>query len=338
MIYKKIIRPLFFKTDPEKIHKITLKAITNTVIKNSLNSICNYSSENLKRNLFGIYFPNPIGLAAGFDKNAECIDGFSAMGFGFIEIGTVTPLAQPGNPIPRIFRLKNDSAIVNRLGFNNDGVEAAVKNIQKSRSGVIIGGNIGKNKLTPNELAVDDYIKGFAALYDYVDYFVVNVSSPNTPGLRELQEKEPLTHILNSLQEQNSAKPKRKPILLKIAPDLTNDQIDDIIEIVEETKTDGIVATNTTISREDLKSDSNLIQNIGDGGLSGKPVFERSNEVIRYIKKNSDIPVIGVGGIHSAVDALEKIKAGADLIQIYTGLIYEGPLLIKRIKKMLAAS
>jgi dihydroorotate dehydrogenase len=258
------------------------------------------------------------------------------MGFGFIEIGTVTPLAQPGNPLPRLFRLKKDEAIINRMGFNNEGVEAAVKNIQKSKTDIIIGGNIGKNKRTPNDTAVDDYVKGFEALYDHVHYFVVNVSSPNTPGLRELQEKKPLTHILNSLQERNAANFGHKPILLKIAPDLTNNQLDDILEIVTETKLDGIVATNTTISRENLKSDPNLLKSIGDGGLSGKPVFDRSNEVIRYIKKNSKIAVVGVGGIMNADDAVGKIKAGADLIQIYTGLIYEGPLLIKRINKQLA--
>ncbi|KAA3611350.1 MAG: quinone-dependent dihydroorotate dehydrogenase [Calditrichaeota bacterium] len=335
-MYKKIIRPLFFKADPEKIHKTTLAAISNPLIQGVLKTICNYSASKLKKTVFGIDFQNPIGLAAGFDKNAEHIDGFAAMGFGFVEIGTVTPLAQPGNPIPRLFRLKVDSAIINRMGFNNEGLETAVENIKKSKSGIIIGGNIGKNKLTPNEQAVDDYLKGFDALYDFVDYFVVNVSSPNTPGLRELQEKKPLMHILNSLQKRNDTKVKRKPILLKIAPDLTDAQLDDIIEIVKETKTDGIVATNTTISRENLKSRSELIQNIGDGGLSGKPVFDRSNEVIRYIKKNSTITVIGVGGISSANDALEKIKAGADLIQIYTGLIYEGPLIVKRTKKLLA--
>ncbi len=336
MIYKKIIRPILFKTNPEKIHKSILSAISNPLIQSSIKTVCKYSSDNLKCTLFGINFPNPIGLAAGFDKNAGHIDGFAAMGFGFVEIGTVTPLSQPGNPLPRLFRLVNDSAIINRMGFNNDGVDVAVENIMKSKSGTIIGGNIGKNKNTPNEKAVEDYLKCFKALYKYVDYFVVNVSSPNTPGLRELQEKKPLMHILNSLQECNATKPARKPILLKIAPDLTNNQLDDILEIVIETKTDGIVATNTTLSRENLKSSIDEVKQIGDGGLSGKPVFERSNEVIRYIKKNSGIPVIGVGGIMSVDNVIEKIKAGADLVQIYTGLIYEGPLLIKRIKQRLA--
>ena len=336
MVYKKIVRPLFFNFDPEKVHKSTLKAISNHFIQKALKTVCDYSSVKLKRTVFGIDFPNPVGLAAGFDKNAAHIDGFAAMGFGFVEIGTVTPLAQLGNPLPRLFRLKKDSAIINRMGFNNDGVEKVVNNIRKSKAGIIIGGNIGKNKLTPNDRAVDDYIRCFMALYDHVHYFVVNVSSPNTPGLRELQDKKPLMHILNSLQECNAAKPKQRPILLKIAPDLDKSQLDDIIEIVQETKTDGIVATNTTVSRENLKADFTTVKNLGDGGLSGKPLFDRSNEVVRYIKKNSNITVTGVGGISSAEDALEKIKAGADLLQIYTGLIYEGPLLVKKIKKHLS--
>jgi dihydroorotate dehydrogenase len=335
MIYKKFVRPIFFKIDPEKVHTATLKTISIPPIKSLLNICCNYSPNDLKKRLFGIDFPNPIGLAAGFDKNAAHIDSFSALGFGFIEIGTVTPLAQEGNAKPRIFRFRTDSALINRMGFNNEGVGSAVENIKKCKAGTIIGGNIGKNKTTPNENAVDDYLKNFKALFNYVDYFVINVSSPNTPGLRALQEKEPLMHILNVLQKENYTMARPKPILLKIAPDLTNSQLDDIIEIVQKTKIDGIVATNTTISRNHIKSNKEIVEEIGAGGLSGKPLFKRSTEVIRYIKKKSSIPVIGVGGIHSAEDAIEKIKAGADLIQIYTGLIYEGPFLIKKIKKQL---
>jgi len=291
----------------------------------------------LEREVFGIKFPNPVGLAAGFDKDAKLIDELSCFGFGFIEIGTLTPKPQDGNPKPRLFRLKEDSGIINRMGFNNKGVEKAIIRLKKRKSDIIVGGNIGKNKLTPNENATEDYIISFNSLFDYVDYFVVNVSSPNTPGLRELQAKEPLTNLLNSLQEINNKKDKRKPILLKIAPDLTNNQLDDIIEIVKDTKIDGLIATNTTIDRSGLKTDKNMIDSIGNGGLSGLPVKERSTEVIRYLseKSNSSFPIIGVGGIHSEEDALEKLDAGASLVQIYTGFIYEGPSLVKRINKSL---
>jgi len=336
MLYKNFIRPFLFLFDPEVIHKVVLLLFRLPLVKFVLSFLYRYKSDNLHKTIFGIDFPNPVGLAAGFDKNAKHINVFSASGFGFIEIGTVTPVAQPGNPKPRLFRLKKDKAIVNRLGFNNDGVTKAVENIKRANKNIIVGGNIGKNKITPNEKAVDDYLICFKELFEYVHYFVVNVSSPNTPGLRELQEKEPLMHILNSLQAQNDLKTKRKPILLKIAPDLTNEQLDDIIDIVEKTKIDGLVATNTTITRDGLVADKGLIDKIGDGGLSGKPVFNRSNEVIRYIKQKSNILVIGVGGIMSVSDAEEKLKAGADLIQIYTGFIYEGPNLIKKINKKLA--
>lgn len=336
MLYKKIIRPLLFLLKPEVIHEIVMMLFRLPLLKFILSFLFQYKSDKITKTIFGIDFPNPVGLAAGFDKNAERINALSAIGFGFIEIGTVTPLAQPGNPKPRLFRLKKDNAVINRMGFNNDGVNQAIKYIKKADKGIIIGGNIGKNKVTPNDNAVDDYLKCFNELFDYVHYFVVNVSSPNTPGLRELQEKEPLMHILDALQQQNNSMRQRKPILLKIAPDLSNAQLDEIIEIVEQTKIDGIVATNTTISRENLKSDRQVIDKIGAGGLSGKPVFERSNEVIRYIKSKSNIPVIGVGGIMNVEDAIEKIKAGADLIQIYTGFIYEGPFLIKNINKKLA--
>ena len=289
----------------------------------------------LEREVFGLKFENPVGLAAGFDKDAKLFDELGAFGFGFVEIGTVTPLPQQGNPKPRLFRLKQDHGLINRMGFNNSGIEAVTSKLRRNKTKLIIGGNIGKNKLTPNEDAVSDYEICFEKLFPYVDYFAVNVSSPNTPGLRDLQEKAPLTALLNRLQELNSAKDKRKPILLKIAPDLTNAQLDDIITIVADTKIDGVIATNTTIDRNGLKTDKNKLKAIGDGGLSGKPVKSRSTEVIKYLADTSNkaFPIIGVGGIHSPEDALEKLDAGATLVQLYTGFIYEGPALIKRINK-----
>lgn len=293
----------------------------------------------------GIDFPNPIGLAAGFDKDAKLYSELSALGFGFIEVGTITPKPQPGNDKPRLFRLPKDSAIINRMGFNNHGVEQMVINLKKNNSKVIIGGNIGKNKNTPNENAVKDYIICFESLFNVVDYFVVNVSSPNTPGLRALQEKEPLLKILNALQILNNQlaieySKKRKPVLLKIAPDLTNEQLDEIVEVLHDSGLDGVIATNTTISRENLNSDAQEIARIGAGGLSGKPLAKRSTEVIKYLAERSDkkFIIIGVGGIHSETDAIEKLNAGADLIQLYTGFIYEGPALIQRIKKRLKVS
>ena len=289
----------------------------------------------LEREVFGLKFDNPVGLAAGFDKDAKLFDELASFGFGFIEIGTVTPLPQDGNPKPRLFRLKDDSGLINRMGFNNQGIEAVVARLRRKKSDIIIGGNIGKNKVTPNEEAANDYAICFEKLFPYVDYFAVNVSSPNTPGLRDLQEKKPLTALLYSLQELNNKKDKRKPILLKIAPDLTNEQLDDIIDIVADTKIDGVIATNTTIDRSGLKTDKNKVDAIGNGGLSGKPVGLRSTEVIKYLadKSNRAFPIIGVGGIHSAEDALEKLDAGATLLQVYTGFIYEGPSLVKRINK-----
>jgi len=296
-----------------------------------------YEHPSLERKVFGLTFKNPVGLAAGFDKNADYVDELIDLGFGFIEIGTVTPRPQPGNPQPRMFRLTADEALINRMGFNNLGAEVAATKLKflKKRGQVIIGGNIGKNKTTPNEEAVNDYIKCFDALFDVVDYFVVNVSSPNTPGLRDLQEKEPLMHILNTLQQRNLKNDISRPILLKIAPDLTDSQLDDIIEIVQRTGIAGVIATNTTISREGLHTSPTLTKETG--GLSGKPLTKRSTEVIRYLseKSNRAFPIIGVGGIHSASDAQEKLAAGASLIQIYTGFIYEGPALVKRICKAL---
>ncbi len=333
-----IIKPILFQFDPENIHHFVTGGLraANRIwgVKPLIKGAFKLQDKRLEREVFGLKFSNPVGLAAGFDKNAQFIDDLAGFGFGFIEIGTVTPLPQPGNERPRMFRLPADEALINRMGFNNQGVDVVAHRLSKlDRKGLIIGGNIGKNKHTPNEDALSDYIKCFDRLFDVVDYFVVNVSSPNTPGLRELQEKEPLKHILNSLQQRNRKNDISRPILLKIAPDLTNSQLDDIIEIVTETGIAGVIATNTTISREGLTSPENL--NKESGGLSGKPLTSRSTEVIRYLSENSGqaFVLIGVGGIHTAEDALEKIRAGATLVQIYTGFVYEGPALIKRILK-----
>lgn len=340
-MYQSFIRPLFFLFQPEFIHKVTFKFLKVIFFipgfKGLISKIYNKNSPALNRTVFGINFNNPVGLAAGFDKNAEMFEELSAFGFGYIEIGTLTPESQPGNPIPRVFRIPADKGLINRMGFNNEGLNAAVKRLKKNKSHVIIGGNIGKNKITPNKDAISDYEKGFIALYEVVDYFVVNVSSPNTPNLRALQEKEPLKKLLSRLQELNNEKVKRKPILLKIAPDLTDEQLDDIIEIVFETGIDGIVATNTTISREGLSINETEIEKMGVGGLSGSPLKDRSTEVIRYLSEKSDkkIPIIGVGGIMTANDAIEKLEAGATLIQVYTGFIYEGPGIVKNINQEL---
>lgn len=333
-MYKSIIRPVLFKFDPEKVHHFTFSMIKfmhaipgmSSIIKSKFQ----IDDKRLEREVFGLKFKNPVGLAAGLDKDAKIYNELDAFGFGFIEIGTITPKPQDGNPKKRLFRLKEDQGIINRMGFNNGGIELAVERLKKNK-GVLIGGNIGKNKVTPNEEAVNDYKICFDALYDYVDYFVVNVSSPNTPNLRALQDKEPLMELLSTLQAKNLTKPKAKPILLKIAPDLTDDQLLDIIDIVNETKIAGVIATNTTISREGLKS----VNKVETGGLSGKPLKDRSTEVIRFLseKSNKSFPIIGVGGIHSAQDALEKLDAGADLIQVYTGFIYEGPALVKEINQ-----
>lgn len=303
--------------------------------KSLFRALYSVNDKRLERTVFGITFPNPVGLAAGLDKDAKLFDELGIIGFGFIEIGTLTPKGQPGNDKPRLFRLRPDSGLINRMGFNNEGVAAAVERLKKRKTKIVIGGNIGKNKVTPNEEATSDYEKCFEALFDHVDYFVVNVSSPNTPNLRELQDKAPLTALLSRLKELNAQKKNPKPILLKIAPDLTDSQLDDIIEIVKATKIDGVVATNTTISREGLKTPDSQLQSIGMGGLSGKPLTKRATDVIRYLhtKSGGSFPIIGVGGIHSAEDALEKLDAGATLVQLYTGFIYEGPKLITKINK-----
>ena len=339
-MYKLLIRPFLFLLDPEKVHHLSftlIKLLSKIGFSGLFRFLYLIDDERLEREVFGIKFKNPVGLAAGFDKNAELYNELSNFGFGFIEIGTVTPKPQAGNPKKRLFRLKADHAIINRMGFNNLGVFEAVETLKKKHN-VIIGGNIGKNKITPNNLAIKDYLICFDALFDHVDYFVINVSSPNTPGLRELQDKEPLTALLMALKRENhkyaqSKQVIEKPILLKIAPDLSNEQLLDIIQIVEDTRISGIIATNTTIARENLKSDYFLVEE--NGGLSGKPLANRSTEVIRFLseKSNRAFPIIGVGGIHSTEDALEKLEAGADLIQLWTGFVYEGPALVKRINK-----
>lgn len=299
-----------------------------------------FKSKSQPVTIAGITFPNKVGLAAGFDKNAKYIDALAALGFGHIEVGTVTPLPQSGNEQPRLFRLTKDKALLNRLGFNNQGVDVVANRLPQVKSKVIIGGNIGKNKITPNEDAISDYEKCFIRLYDDVDYFTVNVSSPNTPNLRALQDKEPLTALLNRLADLRktnvqNGKPSR-PIFLKIAPDVANEQLDEILEIVATAGIDGIVATNTTISRERLQTDASTVEQLGAGGISGAPVKNRSTEVVRYLhqKSNGKIPIIAVGGIMTAADAKEKLDAGASLVQLYTGFIYSGPNLIKEINNL----
>lgn len=335
----KFFRPLLFSVEPERIHAFVagLLRLQSIVPAGSslVRSICQVNDKRLQRKLFGLTFSNPVGLAAGFDKDARMVDQLADLGFGFIEIGTLTPKPQPGNERPRLFRLPQDQALINRMGFNNEGVVAAVTRLKKKKSGVIVGGNIGKNKLTPNDSAVDDYVTCFDALYPYVDYFVLNVSSPNTPGLRELQDREPLEQLLRKVIARNREMPVARPVLLKIAPDLTETQLEDIVAIVKVTGLDGVIATNTTISRDGLQTSRELLERIGAGGLSGKPLTVRATEVIRFLRARlgKDFPIIGVGGIMSPEDALEKLDAGADLVQLYTGFIYEGPGLIKRINK-----
>lgn len=337
-MYKRIIRPLLFYFDAERVHHLVcnvLKVLCKIpFFYRGLKKMYQVESPLLEREVLGLKFKNPVGLAAGFDKDAKMFKELSCFGFGFIEIGTLTPKPQSGNPKKRLFRLKEDKAIINRMGFNNEGVDAAVHRL-KNRKNILIGGNIGKNKATPNENALSDYQKCFDVLFDSVDYFVVNVSSPNTPNLRALQEKSHLKELLDSLQEKNNQKPVPKPILLKIAPDLNESQLLDIIDIVQQTKIHGVVATNTTLSRSGLHSHNQK----QTGGLSGKPLSKRSTEVIRFLHQKSGgaFPIIGVGGIHSEEDALEKIEAGASLVQLYTGFIYEGPVLIKRILKRIMA-
>lgn len=335
-MYKRIIRPILFLFSPEASHYIvvTMLKIGNAIpfVSRILKKSFCVDSPMLETMVAGLKFPNPVGVAAGFDKNAVVFKELGDLGFGFVEIGTVTPLAQSGNAKPRLFRLPKDKALINRMGFNNLGVEKIATRLMGRKPGLIIGGNIGKNKEVSNEEASKDYEKCFECLFDHVDYFVVNVSSPNTPNLRNLQEKEPLTNLLSGLQNKNEKHDTPKPIFLKIAPDLTNEQLDDIIDLVKNCKISGVIATNTTISREGLKTD---VTPFGNGGLSGKPVLKRSTEVVKYLfgKSEGSFPIIASGGIHSMEDAMEKFNAGACLIELYTGFIYEGPMLVKRINK-----
>ncbi len=337
------IKWFLFRFDPEKVHYFTFGLLrfwlSVPFVRPIWRKLYVLNHPALETTVAGITFPNPVGLAAGFDKNALMINQLADCGFGFIEIGTVTPVGQEGNPKPRLFRLVEDEAVINRMGFNNDGAEVIVDRLKQLKPNCIVGGNIGKNKVTPNEEATSDYLKSYTALEPYVDYFVVNVSSPNTPNLRELQDKAPLTELLNTLMTKRSEIGSSKPIFLKIAPDLTDSQLDDIVDIVQTTGIAGVIATNTTIDRSGLKTDKQRIEDIGAGGVSGKPVKQRSTEVIRYLARRSEnrFPIIGVGGIHSAEDALEKLEAGASLVQIYTGFIYEGPAIVKRINKAILA-
>ena len=334
-----IIRKLLFQIDPEKVHHLVMKNLNTAYAipptRAFLKASFTVKDKSLERTLWGLTFPNPVGLAAGFDKDAKYSDALACLGFGFVEIGTVTPRPQPGNPQPRLFRLPADQALINRMGFNNEGAKAAAQRLRQRKEKIIIGGNIGKNKDTPNEDALSDYEICFKDLYESVDYFVVNVSSPNTPGLRALQDKGPLMKILNRLMELNKAMGAPKPLLLKIAPDLMNEELDDIVSIVEETGIQGLVAANTTIDRSGLLSDRNEVDAIGAGGLSGKPLTARSTEVISYLHKKSGgkIPIIAAGGIFTAEDAIEKLEAGAKLVQVYTGFIYEGPSIVSNICK-----
>ncbi|MBX2891158.1 MAG: quinone-dependent dihydroorotate dehydrogenase [Saprospiraceae bacterium] len=337
-----LLKPLLFLLPPETAHRVTVLlldwAAAFPPTRILLRKLYCLPDKRWERRVMGLTFPNPVGLAAGFDKDGTHIKGMACLGFGFVEVGTVTPLPQDGNPRPRLFRLPADRALINRMGFNNEGLEALARRLKKLRekgapNGLIIGGNIGKNKATPNEQAERDYLLCFEALFPWVDYFVVNVSSPNTPGLRALQEKEPLTRLLLLLQEKNQSQPAPKPILLKIAPDLTDSQLDDIADIVNTTGLAGVIATNTTISRDHLRTPTLRVEAMGAGGLSGAPLRERATSVIRYLraKLGEEAVIIGVGGIESTASAQEKWEAGADLVQVYTGLVYEGPRLVRRI-------
>lgn len=340
-----LFKPFLFLLSPETAHRVTVffldLAAALPPVRWLLKRWYCLENKSLERCVLGLRFPNPVGLAAGFDKDGKHIEGLACLGFGFVEVGTVTPRPQDGNPRPRLFRLPADRALINRMGFNNEGLEALVARLKKYRettppgAGPVIGGNIGKNKTTPNEEAENDYILCFEALFPWVDYFVVNVSSPNTPGLRALQEKEPLTRLLNLLQEKNNAKSAPKPILLKIAPDLSDEQLDDIASIVRDTGLAGVIATNTTIAREPLRTTPAEIEKIGAGGLSGAPLRERSTVVIRRLREllGAEPVIIGVGGIDSAAAAQEKLAAGANLVQVYSGLVYEGPSLVRQILK-----
>ncbi len=327
--------------DPEKAHYRVMSVFKLTTSlpfgKWMVKILYGFENKSLERNLFGLKFKNPIGLAAGFDKDGKWIDLLALLGFGFVEVGTITPIAQEGNVKPRLFRLPKDKALINRMGFNNGGVDELVERLKKVKSDIIIGGNIGKNKNTPNEIAYKDYEICFEKLHPYVHYFVINVSSPNTPGLRELQEKEPLTKLIKGIIAINNSKSIQKPILLKIAPDLNHSQLDDIAQIGLESGIDGLIVSNTTIDRSNLETNKDSVELIGAGGLSGAPVLAKSNNVLSYLvnKTGGKVPIIGVGGILTGNDAIEKIELGANLVQVYSGFVYEGPGMIKSIKKAL---
>ena len=336
-----ILRNLLFNFDAEDVHYYSMNALAAlnkpAIINKALAKSFQFAHPSLQKEVFGLHFKNAVGLGAGFDKNGYYLNELETLGFGFVEVGTVTPLPQQGNERPRLFRLPKDKAIINRMGFNNNGVQAIAGRLRSRKTNMIVGGNIGKNKNTPNTDAWKDYKICFNELHDCVDYFVVNVSSPNTPGLRELQEKSSLLKIFDILQHDNQGKPQPRPLLLKIAPDLTIGQVDDIVELANEVKLSGLVATNTTITREGLLTPTSKIEEIGAGGLSGKPVQERSTEIVKYIHQqtNGTLPIIASGGIFSGSDAVEKLQAGASLIQVWTGFVYEGPTIVKNICKHL---
>ncbi|WP_456439917.1 quinone-dependent dihydroorotate dehydrogenase [Psychroserpens sp.] len=340
-MYKFLIRPLFFLFDPEKIHHFTFSLIRFSCkipgMKLLFKSVYLVDDKSLERHFFGLHFKNPVGLAAGFDKNAVLYNELANFGFGFIEIGTVTPIGQAGNPKKRLFRLKDDKGIINRMGFNNKGLETAITQLKKNKGQLIIGGNIGKNTDSKPEDYTNDYLECFNGLHPYVDYFVLNVSCPNVGSHAKLNDKDYLLELISEVQKANVTFATQKSILLKIAPDLNNNQLDEIIDLVKETNLDGVIASNTSTDRTGLKTSQERLTEIGNGGLSGQPIKEKSTRVIKYLSDNSNkaFPIIGVGGIHSAKDALEKIEAGADLVQLYTGFIYEGPKLIKQINKAL---
>jgi dihydroorotate dehydrogenase len=341
-VYKFLVRPFLFSFDPEWVHYFSLNALRliNKIplLRWLLRKIYSYENPALEKELFGIKFKNPVGLAAGFDKNGKYINELSNLGFGFIEIGTITPKPQQGNPKKRLFRVQNDSAIINRLGINNDGSYICAERLKKNNSDVVIGGNIGKNTSTSNENAAEDYILNFETLHQHVDYFVLNVSCPNVSNFTKLQDVEFLKKLVPELKKINSTKSKKKPILIKISPDLNRDQLDETIDLILSENLDGIIATNTTTTRENLKTNKSKIEEIGNGGLSGEPLKNKSTDVIKYISKKTkgNLPIIGVGGIMNSKDALDKIEAGADLIQLYTGFIYEGPSIVKKINQYLS--
>jgi len=337
-MYKSLIRPLFFRLQAETAHKVVfnlLKTARLLGLRQPLKWFYHPKSLHMETNVFGLTFPNKVGIAAGLDKNAEAFNMLGSLGFGHVEIGTVTPKPQPGNPKPRSFRLVNDEALINRMGFNNNGLSKAIEKLKNRGQSPIIGGNIGKNTLTGNDNALDDYVTCFNGLYSYVDYIVVNVSCPNITDLHKLQDQESLEFILNTLDELRSKKESYRPILLKISPDLNNHQIDETLDVVKKCHIDGVIAVNTTTTRNNLITVAEKVKSIGNGGLSGKPIRDRSTEVIRYIYKKTGgkLPIIGVGGIFSANDAIEKLEAGASLVQVYSGFIYEGPGLAKQINR-----